>query len=152
MVETFDGGLHLRYWIQNNTGAYFMAVSEEMDLSSGHDIVPNGWAKLPALATSPGLTFRYNHGRDHLVGNLTKTPIHEVRSGVVLNPVSQMQSTVKGLLARSEIRVSIVPPQFLDLCYVSLAVTQIGFLERSQMLAKTFLAQTSRTAISIAVA
>jgi hypothetical protein len=40
--ETFDGGLHLRYWIQNNTGAYFMAVSEEMDLSSGHDIVPNG--------------------------------------------------------------------------------------------------------------
>jgi hypothetical protein len=40
--ETFDGGLHLRYWIQNNTGAYFMAVSVEMDLASGHDIIRNG--------------------------------------------------------------------------------------------------------------
>lgn len=40
--ETFDGGLHLRYWIQNTTGAYFMAVSVEMDLNSGHDIIANG--------------------------------------------------------------------------------------------------------------
>lgn len=40
--ETFDGGLHHRYWIQNSTGAYFMAASIEMDLASGHDIVPNG--------------------------------------------------------------------------------------------------------------
>lgn len=40
--ETFDGGLHLRYWIQNNTGAYFMAVSVEKDLASGHDIIDNG--------------------------------------------------------------------------------------------------------------
>ncbi|WWC61719.1 uncharacterized protein I303_104304 [Kwoniella dejecticola CBS 10117] len=53
--ETFNGGLHLRYWIQNTTNAYFMAVSVEMDLNSGHDIVPNG----------------YNLGRDQLVGNLT---------------------------------------------------------------------------------
>ena len=40
--ETFDGGLHLRYWIQNTTGAYFMAVSVEEDLSSDHDIVRDG--------------------------------------------------------------------------------------------------------------
>lgn len=54
--ETFEGGLHLRYWIQNTTGAYFMAVSEEMDLASGHDIPRNG----------------YNLGRNHLVGNVTQ--------------------------------------------------------------------------------
>ncbi|KAI5451747.1 hypothetical protein NCC49_001394 [Naganishia albida] len=53
--ETFNGGLHLRYWRQNHTGAYFMAVSEELDLSKNHLIAPNG----------------YNLGRDHLVGNLT---------------------------------------------------------------------------------
>ena len=45
--ETFDGGLHLRYWIQNNTGAYFIAASVEKDLNSGHDIVVNGC--VPAL-------------------------------------------------------------------------------------------------------
>ncbi|WVQ99268.1 hypothetical protein IAU59_006400 [Kwoniella sp. CBS 9459] len=53
--ETFNGGSHLRYWIQNTTGAYFMAASVEMDLNSGHDIVRNG----------------YNLGRDEVVGNLT---------------------------------------------------------------------------------
>ncbi|KAK8864254.1 hypothetical protein IAR55_001500 [Kwoniella newhampshirensis] len=53
--ETFQGGLHLRYWIQNNTGAYFMAVSVEKSLTEGHDIVRDG----------------YNIGRDHLIGNLT---------------------------------------------------------------------------------
>lgn len=53
--ETFSGGLHLRYWIQNNTKAYFMAVSVEMSLTEGHDIVVNG----------------YDIGRDYLVGNLT---------------------------------------------------------------------------------
>ncbi|KAJ9096443.1 hypothetical protein QFC21_005265 [Naganishia friedmannii] len=47
--ETFNGGLHLRYWRQNTT------VSEELDLSSNHLIAPNG----------------YNLGRDHFVGNLT---------------------------------------------------------------------------------
>ncbi|WWC94011.1 hypothetical protein V866_000849 [Kwoniella sp. B9012] len=57
--ETFNGGLHLRYWIQNTTNAYFMAVSVEMDLNSGHDIVSNG----------------YNIGRDQLIGNLTGTTI-----------------------------------------------------------------------------
>jgi hypothetical protein len=32
----------LRYWIQNTTGAYFLAVSVEKDLASGHDIVVDG--------------------------------------------------------------------------------------------------------------
>jgi hypothetical protein len=40
--ETFQGGLHLRYWVQNNTGAYFMAVSVEKSLAEGHDIIPQG--------------------------------------------------------------------------------------------------------------
>lgn len=53
--QTFEGGLHFRYWKQNNTGALFLAASVEMDLERQHDIVPNG----------------YNLGRDYLVGNLT---------------------------------------------------------------------------------
>ncbi|CAK9779616.1 hypothetical protein CC85DRAFT_288971 [Cutaneotrichosporon oleaginosum] len=53
--ETFEGGQHLRYWTQNSTGAIFMAVSVEMELAKGHDIIRNG----------------YNAGRDFLVGNLT---------------------------------------------------------------------------------
>lgn len=53
--ETFEGGLHLRYWRQKSTGAYFMAVSTEMSLDKFHDIIPNG----------------YNIGRDQLVGNVT---------------------------------------------------------------------------------
>ncbi|KAL7421710.1 hypothetical protein Q5752_003480 [Cryptotrichosporon argae] len=57
--ETFDGGLHHRYWVQNTTGAFFLAVSVEKDLASGHDIIVNG----------------YNLGRDYLVGNLTNTQI-----------------------------------------------------------------------------
>ena len=40
--ETFEGGLHLRYWIQNTTGAYFMAVSMEKSAVQEHDIPPNG--------------------------------------------------------------------------------------------------------------
>ncbi|KAJ9103668.1 hypothetical protein QFC19_004243 [Naganishia cerealis] len=53
--ETFNGGLHLRYWRQNTTGAFFMGVSEELDLSSNHLIAFNG----------------YDFGRDHFVGNVT---------------------------------------------------------------------------------
>lgn len=53
--ETFDGGQHLRYWKQKSTGAMFMAVSIEMSLDKGHDIIRNG----------------YNSGRDFLVGNVT---------------------------------------------------------------------------------
>ncbi|RSH78561.1 uncharacterized protein EHS24_002287 [Apiotrichum porosum] len=57
--ETFNGGLHLRYWQQNGTKAFFLAVSVEMDEAKGHDIVPDG----------------YNLGRDELVGNVTQTSV-----------------------------------------------------------------------------
>lgn len=40
--ETFEGGLHLRYWKQESTGAYFMASSVEMGAALGHDIVVDG--------------------------------------------------------------------------------------------------------------
>lgn len=71
--ETFNGGLHLRYWIQNTTGAYFMAVSVEKSLTEGHDIVVNGcvlFCKLLERGCSCPQN-RYNIGRDELVGNLT---------------------------------------------------------------------------------
>lgn len=64
--ETFEGGLHLRYWRQKSTGAYFMAVSDEYGLNKYHDIPPNG----------------YNLGRDQLVGNATK---HEFNTRSVTN-------------------------------------------------------------------
>jgi hypothetical protein len=66
-IQTFDGGLHFRYFVQNTSqvtgeskgGAIFLAVSEEHDLTKNHDIVFDG----------------YNLGRDHLVGNLTQQRI-----------------------------------------------------------------------------
>ncbi|KAJ3512973.1 hypothetical protein NLJ89_g3211 [Agrocybe chaxingu] len=57
--ETIEGGNHFRYWVQNgpsgNSGAYFLAVSYELPLNLGHDIIANG----------------YNLGRDWLIGNIT---------------------------------------------------------------------------------
>lgn len=66
-IQTFDGGLHFRYFVQNISqvtresagGAIFLAVSEEHDLTKNHDIVFDG----------------YNLGRDYLVGNLTQQQI-----------------------------------------------------------------------------
>jgi hypothetical protein len=57
--ESFNGGLHLRYWQQNVTKAFFLAASVEMNSAANHDIVQNG----------------YNLGRDQVVGNLTNTPV-----------------------------------------------------------------------------
>lgn len=57
--ETFEGGLHLRYWRQQTTGAFFLASSVEMGAALGHDIIVDG----------------YNIGRDQVVGNLTGTTI-----------------------------------------------------------------------------
>lgn len=58
-TETANGGGHFRYWIQDgssaNTGAIFMAVSQEKPSSDDHDIIVNG----------------YDLGRDWLVGNAT---------------------------------------------------------------------------------
>ena len=47
--ETFEGGLHLRYWKQENTGAYFMASSVEKGAALGHDIVIDGQVYLIVL-------------------------------------------------------------------------------------------------------
>ncbi|EJU02566.1 hypothetical protein DACRYDRAFT_94372 [Dacryopinax primogenitus] len=56
-LESLIGGNHLRGWIQNgpsaNSGAWFLAVSQEENVAEGHNIVPNG----------------YNIGRDNLVAN-----------------------------------------------------------------------------------
>jgi hypothetical protein len=41
--ETFSGGDHFRWWQQQDTGAYFLASSVELDLASGHDIATNGY-------------------------------------------------------------------------------------------------------------
>ncbi|KAF8258144.1 hypothetical protein EI94DRAFT_1755469, partial [Lactarius quietus] len=54
-LESLLGGNHLRLFRQNgptaNTGALFLAVSQEENVSDGHNIVPNG----------------YNLGRDQFV-------------------------------------------------------------------------------------
>ncbi|ORY88680.1 hypothetical protein BCR35DRAFT_329920 [Leucosporidium creatinivorum] len=50
--ESLNGGSHVRYWFQERTGAVFVAVSNEMNATMNHDIVPNG----------------YDLGRDMLVG------------------------------------------------------------------------------------
>lgn len=57
--ETFVGGSHMRWYVQNgtdaNSSAIFIAASTELSLAYGHDIAENG----------------YNVGRDEIVGNAT---------------------------------------------------------------------------------
>lgn len=48
--ETFEGGNHFRWFLQRSTGAFFLAASVELDLSTSHMIATNG----------------YNDGRDQL--------------------------------------------------------------------------------------
>ncbi|KDQ53437.1 hypothetical protein JAAARDRAFT_39468 [Jaapia argillacea MUCL 33604] len=70
LLETFIGGNHFRAWFQNgpdaNTGAIFLAVSEEEDLKQHHTIIPDG----------------YNVGRKNLVaravGNHHRHGVHYV--------------------------------------------------------------------------
>ncbi|KAF8529884.1 hypothetical protein JB92DRAFT_2860168 [Gautieria morchelliformis] len=54
-IESLIGGNHFRYWRQNgpsaNTGALFLAVSHEQNVTTHHNIEPDG----------------YNKGRDELV-------------------------------------------------------------------------------------
>jgi len=60
-LETLIGGNHFRIYRQNgtaaDTGALFLAVSQEQDLANGHDIVPDG----------------YDIGRNELVSNALGT-------------------------------------------------------------------------------
>lgn len=93
--ETFEGGLHFRYWKQNTTGAMFLAASVEMELAKQHDIVPNG----------------YNLGRDYVVGNLTKKDLgsRNVTNATVISGTTSFRNYtyetnvhyVSGLLANS---------------------------------------------------
>jgi hypothetical protein len=64
---------------------------------------------------------------------------HEVRCRGVLPPVPQMQSTVKGLPTRPEVRVAKIPPERLPLVDVSFAVPKIRLLLGAQRLSKTLL-------------
>ena len=108
-IQTFDGGLHFRYFVQNTSqvtgesagGAIFLAVSEEHDLTKNHDIVFDG----------------YNLGRDYLVGNLTQQQI-ETKSSVsnsstglldrvtVIDPSIEYQGTkvLEGITYKTSVR------------------------------------------------
>jgi hypothetical protein len=109
-IQTFDGGLHFRYFVQNISqitgessagGAIFLAVSEEHDLTKNHDIVFDG----------------YNLGRDYLVGNLTQQRI-ETKASVsnsstggldsvtVIDPSIEYQGTkvFEGITYRTSVR------------------------------------------------
>lgn len=68
--ESFDGGNHFRNWQQASTQAWFLAVSVEMNATSNHMIVDNG----------------YDLGRNYLVGNATK-------SGGTTSPQDQSRYT-----------------------------------------------------------
>ncbi|PWO00107.1 hypothetical protein FA09DRAFT_294386 [Tilletiopsis washingtonensis] len=86
--ETLIGGNHFRWWQQigpdANSGAYFLAVSNEANLARHHEIVVNG----------------YNTGRDELVGNATfpngttwegnyyQATVEWIEAGVLLNDSS----------------------------------------------------------------
>jgi len=80
-LESLEGGNHLRMFRQNgtqaNSGALFLAVSEEEDVSQGHTISPDG----------------YDKGRDALVSSATSKQTSF--DGVTY---STTQETVTGLL------------------------------------------------------
>lgn len=46
-LESLLGGNHLRYWKQASTGAFFLAVSDEMDLKHHHTIIEMEWLEVP---------------------------------------------------------------------------------------------------------
>lgn len=54
--ESANGGFHYRVWRQNgtdaDTGAWFLAASEEEDLSNNHMIVDNGFVPFPSRSCS----------------------------------------------------------------------------------------------------
>jgi len=62
-LESLNGGNHFRVFIQNgpqaNSGALFLAVSTEEDLSESHTIAPNGYnlGRNALVAAATGTTF-----------------------------------------------------------------------------------------------
>jgi hypothetical protein len=87
-LETLIGGNHMRVFIQNgteaNSGALFLAVSQEEDLEEGHDIIPDG----------------YNIGRDKLAALANGTTHHD---GVTYSTTVR---NMTGLLAAGSIGVN----------------------------------------------
>ncbi|KDQ56202.1 hypothetical protein JAAARDRAFT_208376 [Jaapia argillacea MUCL 33604] len=79
-IETLIGGNHFRIWRQNgssaNSGALFLAVSQEEDVEQGHNIVPDG----------------YNIGRNKLMA--AAVGVHEY-GGVVYTTAAEQ---IPGLL------------------------------------------------------
>ncbi|KAF7980776.1 hypothetical protein HWV62_36833 [Athelia sp. TMB] len=80
-LESLIGGNHLRLYIQNgneaNSGALFLAVSKEEDVSKSHTVIPDG----------------YDVGRNELVASATGSTSY---GGVKYSTVAQ---NVTGLLA-----------------------------------------------------
>lgn len=63
---------------------------------------------------------------------------------VVLSPVPQMQSSIKRLPTCTNVDISIIPAQHLELGHVAVPIAQIGHLVISIMLSETFLAEGCR--------
>ena len=68
------------------------------------------------------------------------TDRHEVGSGIVLDPISKVQTSIEGLTTSANVWIAKVPSQFLGLRNVSLPVAEIGLLFRSEMLTQTLFA------------
>ncbi|KAJ7699320.1 hypothetical protein B0H17DRAFT_306915 [Mycena rosella] len=87
-LETLVGGNHFRVYRQNgtaaNSGALFLAVSQEEDLAEGHTIIPDG----------------YNIGRDKLVANAVGVTSHEYTT------YSTVAQNLTGLLAAGSVGVN----------------------------------------------
>ncbi|CAE6470919.1 unnamed protein product [Rhizoctonia solani] len=92
--ETIEGGNHFRYWVQESTGAVFMAASVELPIELGHDIVRNG----------------YNIGRDWIVGNLTGTTVVSFDFQPNIPPSSVIPESVLSMSASSVAATNTVPP------------------------------------------
>ncbi|KAJ7146188.1 hypothetical protein C8R44DRAFT_863983 [Mycena epipterygia] len=87
-LESLVGGNHFRVFRQNgtaaNSGALFLAVSQEEDVFDGHTIIPDG----------------YNAGRDILVANAVGLTTHE---DVTYSTVAH---NLTGLLAAGSVGVN----------------------------------------------
>lgn len=85
--QSLNGGMHFRYWVQQTTGAIFLAVSLEESAADNHMISPNG----------------YDRGRDWFVGNATNS------SGTTSpQDRSQYTSTVSTFDASDDVSLSSV--------------------------------------------
>jgi hypothetical protein len=102
--ESLVGGNHLRVFRQNgpnaNTGALFLAVSQEENVNDGHTIAPNG----------------YNLGRDSLVQGALAVTTYQ---GVKYQTVAQ---DITGLLppGSNGVNHGMAPPIYATLLFIGL--------------------------------